>query len=65
MPGQCRNCRHFSNDPALIEDLIPGLASLGSAHGSTRADDGFCRHHDLYLGAAATCADFAILGPRE
>jgi hypothetical protein len=28
------------------------------AHAATRADDGYCEHHDRYIRAAAQCATF-------
>jgi hypothetical protein len=55
----CAACRWFRNDPAFLEDLFAGLASLGSAYGSARAEDGLCLRHDRYLSAHASCADFA------
>jgi hypothetical protein len=57
---RCAACGHFRNDPAFLEAAIPGWASLGSAHGATRADDGLCLRHDRYLSARAGCADFIV-----
>ena len=56
--AKCRQCRHFRNDPAYLEAAIKGLATMSSAYGSVRADDGLCLHHDRYLSAEAGCADF-------
>ena len=56
---RCGNCAHFRNDPAWLEQAIPGLASFSSGDASVRAEDGICQHHDRYLGAYASCADFA------
>lgn len=46
----CRNCRHFSDDPAWLEAQLPGIGALSSAFGSTRGDAGICavtgRFHD-------------------
>ncbi len=57
--GQCRDCRHFRNDAKYLESVFSGLASLSSAYGSARSDDGVCLRHDRYLGASASCRDFS------
>jgi hypothetical protein len=54
----CRRCAHFRNDPAYLEAALAGLASLSSAYGSVRGEDGLCLRHDRYLGAGSCCADF-------
>ena len=59
MDGRCRSCAHFRNDPDYLETVFKGLSSLSSARGSVRADDGICAHHDRYIGAEASCADYA------
>lgn len=56
--ASCRTCAHFRNDPAYLEAVFAGLASLGSAYGSVRAEDGLCLRHDRYLGPGSLCADF-------
>jgi hypothetical protein len=56
--AQCRNCRHFRNDPAYLETAFPGLTSLSSGYGAVRADDGVCLLHDRYLRATYSCGDF-------
>jgi hypothetical protein len=56
--GRCGSCGNFRNDPAYLEAVIPGLSSLSSGDASVRADDGLCLHHDRYLSARASCADF-------
>ena len=61
VPGsekQCRACVHFRNEPAYLEAAFAGLASLSSAYGSVRDEDGLCLLHDRYLGASCSCADF-------
>ena len=55
----CGACRHFEDDPARIEALIPGLAVMGSARASVRSDDGICREHDLIVSARDSCERFA------
>jgi hypothetical protein len=55
----CRTCRHFRNDPALIEAETPGLITMSSGYGSVRAQDGICLKHDRYLRADYSCPDFA------
>lgn len=57
--GRCGSCTHFRNDPAFLERVMPGLASMGSAYASVRAEDGVCSRHDRYLSARSSCADFA------
>jgi hypothetical protein len=59
---QCRTCRHFRNDPAFLEAAFAGLTSMSSGYGSARSDDGLCLHHDRYLGARSSCADYAGRG---
>jgi hypothetical protein len=61
--GICRACRHFAADPAEIARGLPGLSSLGSAHGANRTGDGLCRRHDRYLRATASCPLFEIRPP--
>jgi hypothetical protein len=61
--GLCRACAYFCDEAAEIERGLPGLASLSSAHGASRADDGFCSFHDRYLRASASCASFAPKRP--
>lgn len=55
----CSECRHFQNDAAFLERALPGLTAMSSGAGSTRADDGICMLHDLYLSATNVCDDFA------
>jgi hypothetical protein len=56
--GQCRACRHFSNDAKYLETLFKGLTSLSSAFGSVRSDDGVCERHGRYLRGSSSCGDF-------
>jgi hypothetical protein len=58
MADACRDCRHFSGDPAAIEARCRGLASLGSAYASVSGEDGICDRHDRYASARAWCRDF-------
>lgn len=60
---QCCECRHFRNDAKYLEAAFKGLASLSSAYGSVRSDDGICVRHDRYLGARSSCADFSPQSP--
>ena len=60
LSGKCATCAHFRNDPAYLEQEIPGLASMSSAHASVRADDGICALHDRYLSARSSCAQFKV-----
>jgi hypothetical protein len=52
---RCASCRHFSGLPREVEAHLPGMRSLGSAHGSVRATDGICRLHDRYLAPTSSC----------
>lgn len=58
MAETCRDCRHFSDDPAEIEAHCPGLASLGSAYAAVVDDDGICDRHGRFVSARAWCTDF-------
>jgi hypothetical protein len=60
--GQCLSCVHFRNDPAFLERLFKGLASLGSGYGSARANDGICLRHDRYLSTRSSCAEYCAAG---
>lgn len=53
----CRDCRHFVADGRAFERLFPGLSSLSSGYGASRADSGLCRHHDDIRHATDSCAD--------
>jgi hypothetical protein len=57
--GGCQGCRHFANDPAVIEAALPGLAILSSAHASVRGGDGLCAHHGRLVDGSMRCALFA------
>ncbi|MGA2293473.1 hypothetical protein [Bradyrhizobium sp.] len=59
---QCRCCSHFRNDAKYLETAFKGLASLSSAYGSVRSDDGICLRHDRYLSARSSCPDFLAAG---
>jgi hypothetical protein len=61
---RCGNCTHFRNDPAWLEQAIPGLTSLSSGDASVRAEDGLCLRHDRYLGADAACSEFTAASGR-
>jgi hypothetical protein len=58
-PGRCGDCVHFRNDPASLERAFAGLAVMGSAYHSVRAEDGVSRRHVRYLGARCWHVDFA------
>ena len=62
--GRCRHCAYFRNDPAYIETVFKGLASMSSAHASVRAEDGLCLRHDRYLSAEAGCDDYTAVVER-
>jgi hypothetical protein len=56
--GLCRDCRSFEGRPLAVEAGLPMIASLSSAHGSSRADDGLCMLHDRFVRARAHCDAF-------
>jgi hypothetical protein len=58
MVETCRDCRFFNNDPAWIEKIFPGLSSLSSAYGSTRAEAGICSERELFLQPVTKCPQF-------
>jgi hypothetical protein len=51
----CRSCRHFRNGAAFLEESLPGLTTMSSAHADVRLDDGLCQRHELLVRATATC----------
>ena len=57
-PLVCARCRHFGNHPAMIERRYNGLTAMSSAYGSTRAEDGICALHELFVSAGDGCARF-------
>jgi len=61
-PPACRLCRHFTAAPAALARALPGIASLSSAYGAFRADDGVCAHHGRHVRAGALCGAFLALG---
>jgi hypothetical protein len=56
--GQCGNCDHFNNDPAVLEEYFKGIGSLSSVRGCSRGDAGICKLHNLYLLPVHSCSDF-------
>jgi hypothetical protein len=57
----CGGCAHFVDEPARIEAMIPGLATMGSARASVLANDGICTVHDLIVSARDRCDRFSPL----
>jgi len=55
----CRTCAFFDGDAHSLEQRIPGLRTLSSAHASVRDEDGLCSHHDRLVSARSSCAEFA------
>ena len=54
----CAACAHFRNDPRYLEAQVPGWTALGSADGSTRAEDGLCKRHGVFVSPGRWCPDF-------
>jgi hypothetical protein len=63
----CQHCRHFADDPAVIEAEIPGLTSFGSAYSSARGHAGICRAFDRFLDPmyAWECPSFEARADRR
>lgn len=56
--SDCGSCRHFDNDPLMLERTFKGINALSSVHGSTRGDAGICNLHDRFLLPSYRCADY-------
>ncbi|MDA8172656.1 MAG: hypothetical protein M0033_09785 [Nitrospiraceae bacterium] len=54
----CFGCRHFVNNPRLIESSIPGLNALSSAFASVRGEAGLCSRLNLFLSPTTKCSYF-------
>jgi hypothetical protein len=63
--ASCAGCRYFTNKPAELESLLPGLNALGSAYGSVRDSDGLCERHQRYLRASCRCPDHRPTAPNS
>jgi hypothetical protein len=57
---RCGNCRHFEDDPAVLEEYFKGINSLSSVRGSSRGDAGICSFHKRYLLPVHSCSDFVL-----
>ncbi len=55
MVRACGGCRHFANEPAEVEAVLPGLGAFGSAHASVRHEDGICDLKDAWRTATEVC----------
>ncbi len=58
LPDCCASCKHFVDDPAVLEALFKGINSLSSVRGESRGDAGICRLHDRYLLPVHSCPEF-------
>ncbi|HWW19866.1 MAG TPA: hypothetical protein VNZ06_03595 [Steroidobacteraceae bacterium] len=54
----CASCRHFNRAAHRLEQELPGLRSLSSAHAAVRSDDGLCSVHDRYVASYYTCPQY-------
>jgi hypothetical protein len=54
----CANCRHFVDDPEVLERELPGINILSSTMGDTRGDQGICTFHEQLLAPTMTCENF-------
>ena len=59
--ASCADCRHFLNDPHILEQEIAGLSSLGSARASVRAEDGVCVRYDRLTTRRFWCREHFVL----
>lgn len=51
----CRTCRHFEQRARIIESEFAGLATLSSAYGSVRSQDGLCELWARYAAESSMC----------
>jgi hypothetical protein len=54
----CQQCRHFVDDPLLLERQLPGVLVLSSTYGSTRGDSGICTVFGTLQDPEAACDRF-------
>jgi hypothetical protein len=54
----CLHCKHFQNDPSIIEKEYPGLNIMSSGFASVRDQDGLCNFNQIYLSARDSCSKF-------
>jgi len=59
--ASCADCRHFLNDPHVLEQEIAGLSSLSSARASVRDDDGVCARYDRLTSRRFWCREHFAL----
>ncbi|SAK84601.1 hypothetical protein AWB76_05858 [Caballeronia temeraria] len=59
---ECRRCRHWADDRALLEKRIAGLASLGSAYGASVGASRLCLRHDRLTMPRDGCIAFVERG---
>jgi hypothetical protein len=64
-PCTCRHCNNFVDDPAELENELPGLTALSSARGATRGRAGLCRRQDLWQDPQPTCSGFVARTARR
>lgn len=58
---RCALCRHFEDDPAILERALPGMSALGSGHAATRAQDGLCLLNHTLRAARSGCESFVSI----
>ncbi len=56
----CLSCRHFEDDPGVIEAEFPYITTFGSAYSAARGEAGICGAHGTFLDPmdAGECAEF-------
>jgi hypothetical protein len=55
----CRDCRHRDHDSRVLEAMIPGLASFGSAFSASVGGSRLCRLRDQLVSPRDSCAQFS------
>lgn len=54
----CASCRMYRSDPSDLERFLPGLTSLSSAFGASRADTGLCMRDEVFRRPQGICSFF-------
>ena len=56
--AMCGSCVHFDASASALEVSLPGVAALGSIHGSARSDDGTCQIHQRCVHPRSRCGHY-------
>jgi len=58
LAARCELCRFRRDDRRNIEQVLPGLTSLGSAYGASIGASALCEKHDCFVSPRDVCAAF-------